>query len=302
MAQVGPGLGKSRIIAAVIFMVASRSGVSGVKKPISKFKVVFSDKHLRADEEPNLELLRTYFPHMTITSTSLEEDPESCCSREDELLIIDEADYLLLDRQAQISATMCIALTATAVMKEEMFPKRYLLETLKFRLLDSRISSSVGDTDVEASLSPVERYSQFYDWNKGATLLLFVHDERAIALQAELERRQGMGTVYFNCTDTATLRNLKADDVVLVSRDFLMRGYDYRSSSPKGIALLIAKPSNNRRAVVQAMGRVGRYGEACRRYLLSGTPLVDDQEQGKTTSYCHRKVLYTAIIKKEEQP
>lgn len=50
-----------------------------------------------------------------------------------------------------------------------------------------------------------------------------------------------------------------------------MRGFDYRCAA--GIALLITKKLDNKRAFLQAMGRVGRMGDEAQWYKL---PQVGD--------------------------
>ena len=49
-----------------------------------------------------------------------------------------------------------------------------------------------------------------------------------------------------------------------------MRGIDYNTQHPAGIALLIAKPLSSERAYRQALGRVGRYATNCIRCRLEG--------------------------------
>ena len=51
-----------------------------------------------------------------------------------------------------------------------------------------------------------------------------------------------------------------------------MRGFDYRSAAgTDGIALLIAKTFNSKRAFLQGLGRCGRYSDQYRRAILTGT-------------------------------
>ena len=55
---------------------------------------------------------------------------------------------------------------------------------------------------------------------------------------------------------------------MLQTEAWMMRGLDYNTEHHAGIGLLIAKPCSSRRAYIQALGRVGRYGTQCKRYLL----------------------------------
>lgn len=44
-----------------------------------------------------------------------------------------------------------------------------------------------------------------------------------------------------------------------------MRGFDYRCKD--GISLFIARQVDSQRTLIQALSRVGRYGEDCTRYV-----------------------------------
>ena len=57
-----------------------------------------------------------------------------------------------------------------------------------------------------------------------------------------------------------------------------MRGCDYGTNEPQGIALLLATPLTSERAFVQALGRVGRYGSRCNRFILARAKEHDHAE------------------------
>ena len=56
-----------------------------------------------------------------------------------------------------------------------------------------------------------------------------------------------------------------------------MRGFDYRSSDYMGIALLLCCALESSRAVKQALGRVGRYGDPGARHMLAELDGLVDQ-------------------------
>ena len=95
--------------------------------------------------------------------------------------------------------------------------------------------------------------------------------------------------------------------VLVVTDPNLMRAIDYRA--PKcSINLLIMKQFGNLRAVVQGLGRVGRYGEACQRFKLKGLgDLVNRALQAKlankvaTQTQSKMKQLQAAQKAKEKQ-
>ena len=72
--------------------------------------------------------------------------------------------------------------------------------------------------------------------------------------------------VRTNEVDTEALRALGKNDVLIVNDSQLMRGLDYRSAEPGGIALLLTKRFPSKRTFKQALGRVGRFDEPCKRY------------------------------------
>ena len=57
--------------------------------------------------------------------------------------------------------------------------------------------------------------------------------------------------------------------MLFVSDLDLLRGFDYHSTQKDGIALLVARSLPSSREVRQALGRVGRNGQLCSRYMLS---------------------------------
>ena len=71
-----------------------------------------------------------------------------------------------------------------------------------------------------------------------------------------------------DCHDLGRLKRLGSHDLLLVKQPKLMRGVDYRvTTGTMGISLLIMSDFANRRAFVQALGRVGRFNEKCKRFV-----------------------------------
>ena len=60
-----------------------------------------------------------------------------------------------------------------------------------------------------------------------------------------------------------------------------MRGFDYRRKHnlEGGLALLLAKSCSSQRSYHQAIGRVGRFGEQSKRFILRGVEKVDLNSQ-----------------------
>ena len=68
--------------------------------------------------------------------------------------------------------------------------------------------------------------------------------------------------------EMSKLRKMTAKDVIVVTEPRLMRGFDYRSADKKGIALILCLGFGTQRGYRQALGRVGRFGDPCKRFTL----------------------------------
>ena len=71
------------------------------------------------------------------------------------------------------------------------------------------------------------------------------------------------------------LRSIEANHVFLISDEAKMRGYDYRAKEESGIALFLDKPLSCKRTLIQALGRVGRYAQNCKRFIKDGMNPID---------------------------
>ena len=140
----------------------------------------------------------------------------------------------------------------------------YLLEDLGFDIHDSAIQEDIFPRpELEDAGVPFTRFLEEARAAKMAVLLWVGHDNVERLRQAEEWAARNDYTYRLNEADTAALQNLTRRDVLVVTEPALMRGFDYRCST--GIALLVARAFDGQRAYFQALGRVGRYGEPCRR-------------------------------------
>ena len=99
-------------------------------------------------------------------------------------------------------------------------------------------------------------------------------------------------SVLDNETSVDKVRNLDSCDCVIVTDANSMRGIDYKCPT-YGIRLLIARSFANTRHLHQGLGRVGRYGAPCKRFILSGVKEVDETEE---------MVLNGKLGRKPDQP
>ena len=140
-----------------------------------------------------------------------------------------------------------------------------LRQSRGFHLLDA------GFTYIEPPVEIVESAEDFIERTVGMPKLIF-GDEALLQLLtngAKPLARQIL--VEPNLDD---IHDLDVDEIVFVSDETWMRGIDYGTAHPAGIALLLGCPCSSVRAYRQALGRVGRYGASCKRYRLAGTEKV----------------------------
>ena len=70
-------------------------------------------------------------------------------------------------------------------------------------------------------------------------------------------------------------RVCEAFRILVVDDPQIMRGTDFRAPST-GIALVVDRGLESERDAQQALGRVGRFGERCVRYIVENVQLVDE--------------------------
>ena len=84
---------------------------------------------------------------------------------------------------------------------------------------------------------------------------------------------------------------------VMVATDVTyMRAIDYRSRK-KGIHLVIARSFEHGRQAEQALGRVGRQGDPCKRVILRGVPLVNEATKIERAAVLMKFLKETRAIK-----
>ena len=99
---------------------------------------------------------------------------------------------------------------------------------------------------------------------------------------------------YLNCEDLSSLRSMEGK-CLIVTREELMRGVDYRLASTTGravdgIDLLVMRSFSSQRAVEQGLSRVGRYTEPSTRFKISKVDLVDREAEEQLNKRISRQV------------
>ena len=198
----------------------------------------------------------------------------------DDLLILDEADWHLLDQISDLPMTSygVIAMTATEVGNQYGVEKKRL-DTLKMTIHDSKIPANFDVEQVLQRISDVK----FIDRERleHARLIWCTEDKQAHF--RKLAEDWGYDVLH-NHRNIADLRELTQQYCLIITDIELMRGVDYHTPEFKsGIDLLIARDFPNTRAYTQGLGRVGRYGEACNRWVWDKftDSIVNEKEEAE---------------------
>ena len=86
----------------------------------------------------------------------------------------------------------------------------------------------------------------------------------------------------------ANCRNLEPLTVIIIDQRHA-RGVDFRAMDNFGLDLLVAAGVANQRSLIQLGGRVGRYDQPCKRFILDGvSPIREAEERQNRTFISHR--------------
>ena len=230
-------------------------------------------------------------------------DVEELELKKDELTIVDECDRLyygdtLGDRLPTISGDgFLLGLSATG-LSDQIHELSYIINDLKMRCFRSNWVSH----DSLTQETEVDSFEKFLDKARDDAMLVHC-EEKALDEYEQIATGRSL-TVHRNVSNLTSLRNMKPSECYFVTHKRLMRGFDYRgadraalttvtepgvsSSARNKLSLLMACPADTRRDYLQALGRVGRFGDACARYRLRGVDQVNAEES------CRRGALMMA--------
>ena len=162
-----------------------------------------------------------------------------------------------------------IGLTATA-FNEDFELERLHLERQGFKIYNSGLSGFI-DPATATSKATVQ---QFFKQSEGYAKLIFAQGSAAETFLEQAIQPPN----ETDCKDLERLKHLVEQDVLLVRNTDLMRGIDYRvAAGTMGISLLIMSGFENKRAYVQALGRVGRFHEKAKRFVWDQLPQTVDE-------------------------
>ena len=197
------------------------------------------------------------------------------------LVLMDEADDIIIDQLKDINAKHVVGLTATATKGFENIESSYVRK-LGFAIVESKIDSALY-----TKYDTVNSVAEFLNVSVSQPKLIFGND----ATEAELKRLNVQFKV--DVVASSVLKRLSKTDILLVKNPQLMRGFDYSTSVPAGISMLIAARLSGKRTLRQAWGRCGRNGQQSSRYMLKSL--------GSGIDMTRIDLLNAAILSKERR-
>ena len=144
-----------------------------------------------------------------------------------------------------------------------------------FSAVDPEISNTVDDAQVEEC-----DMDAFVTKNPKRAKLIFAKESQRTLLKKLAEQHDL--TPIEDCEDLDIIRHLTKKHMLVVTKEILMRGVDYRAED--GIDLLIATTATTKRSYLQCLGRVGRGGDPAGRYILKDIERFQPQFQHHKSS------------------
>ena len=154
--SVPPGMGKSRVASTLMYLCTLMDG-------ITKVCYYYSHPRLQNVDEEALEKLRTILLGVDVTTECVDDKKTTIAAANDTLVILDEADDIIVDKQTKIVAQNVVGLTATAV--DDAILGHYFKKA-GWALTDSKI-----DCDLEYYY--IESLEAFLQATRGLPRLVF---------------------------------------------------------------------------------------------------------------------------------
>ena len=137
-----------------------------------------------------------------------------------------------------------VGLTASPLSNKDGAEESYLSKN-NYKICDSKVTPSFDAND-KLQLCSV---AQFLQQSKEVAKLVYTRDREKVTelkqmgADAELNVREDI-------TEMGDLRSLKSNDLLIITKPLLLRGFDYKSSDPAGINLLMMSPVSSGRALL----------------------------------------------------
>ena len=260
--------GKTRIAMAIAL------GMSKKYPSLKKVVVVYLNSLLMEQDQENWNKLHATTKAKIIRVVGLEAGVRNC--DKSSIMIVDEADKIFIDELQDVPKQLKCLIGLTASVPEKRGQEggfiHERLEHIGFHLVIKEPKFTFKPKSF--TTQQIDSFEAFFETSTRCAKLVFANEEKHDKIE-KLAQENGW-QVGINTEDLRIIRNMKGW-CIIVSKEWLMRGIDYRIGVDKGtklgpddgIDLLVAKEFSNERALLQGYARVGRYTEPCTRYVMN---------------------------------
>ena len=270
-------MGKSRIEVALILAVYKRALRD------KKVKVVFHNETVLKQDEHIFNKLKEILQDEQITiETVVGLNAGAAEADAQTLLILDEADYHLLDNSQSFNvkqlkdANFYGIIGFSSTIPARLTKQIDVLKGLGFKVIETNHCTAqvCRGTDAIATLK------EFLEKEPERSKLIHCNQDYVAQVEACNDTLINKRKILLNEDDPQLLRRLTREDLVIVTRIDLMRGVDYRCPT-SCIDLLMTERLPDERAWIQALARTCRFREKGSRYSLKGAYVgyLRNQEQ-----------------------
>ena len=265
-----PGTGKTRTLVSLAYIMSSLGGYKDITLRFTSKLTLQQDRQMLAELAESVKANGTRIRLMTgVKGLGL--------GQHDTVELIDECDMLILDNdqydELRHRLGAFIGLTATPLKDGQHSSEKALVTALGISVHDSFIPAMGSLAEAEAKNLAELTVEEFMDpgRSRSARLVYCYRPDKMMATLAKLVEPGHRLTRF----DRETYRQMEPGTTMVIEPRHA-RGLDFRAIDGEGIDLLVTSQLGHDRALVQLLGRVGRYGQECRRYKLAKLgPLVN---------------------------
>lgn len=134
--SVPPGMGKSRVASTLMYLCQNLERIKHIR-------YYYTHRKLQNVDSQALQELKIVMPGVELSTQCVEARHETIAAGNDTLVILDEADDIIVDKDTAIEAHNVVGLTATA-SSDAIFKGQ--IASLKWEVVDSKIPSQLNES------------------------------------------------------------------------------------------------------------------------------------------------------------
>ena len=169
--SVPPGMGKSRVASTLMYLCQNLERIKHIR-------YYYTHRKLQNVDSQALQELKIVMPGVELSTQCIEAGHETIAAGNDTLVILDEADDIIVDKDTAIEAHNVVGLTATA-SSDAIFKGQ--IASLKWEVVDSKIPSQLNES---CPYEKAESVKDFMVATAGRPRLVFGDEEVRKQLEA----------------------------------------------------------------------------------------------------------------------